>query len=95
MTAAERIRFDQMPLLSRIAPTPSGYLHLGGLRICRRARPRPSGYPGVGRMRLCQRASQCNFFLAAAAQATYNESIIANGWPAIELPLSLTKIIGM
>ena len=68
---------------------------LGGLRICRRARPRPSGYPGVGRMRLCQRASQCNFFLAAAAQATYNESIIANGWPAIELPLSLTKIRGM
>lgn len=31
MTAAERIRFDQMPLLSRIAPTPSGYLHLGNV----------------------------------------------------------------
>jgi hypothetical protein len=29
MTAAEWIRFEQMPLHSRIAPTPSSYLHLG------------------------------------------------------------------
>ncbi len=29
MTAAERIRFEQMPQRSRIAPTPSGSLLLG------------------------------------------------------------------